>query len=292
MTALPQMYRSFLQEYRKAIRTQLAFHLGFGALFAAELLALLLFFPTLSHSAFFAFAVGALFLTCFTYFVLLFYFQANKPAQYRALRSQLTQEGQPHLSTAHSLLELASYLDSEEAPISGILAPVTNRLIERDLLRMKLLLAEQAVEEHLEQVRETPLDLEVHMSLGNAYVLLAKWLKERSAKASQEATRLAMQEYLILNQVAPHDPWVQEQLADGYRELGERHEELRQMERLRELKPQDPNLMLRLGRLSFELGHVAQGLKLYDELRTREPAHADVLMSCYGRAKRAYSEEI
>ena len=81
MTALPQMYRSFLQEYRKAIRTQLIFHLGFGALFALELLTLLLFFPTLSHSALFAFSIGALFLTCFTYFVLLFYFQANKPAQ-------------------------------------------------------------------------------------------------------------------------------------------------------------------------------------------------------------------
>lgn len=292
MTALPQTYRHFIQQFRFTLRSQLAFHLGFGTLLTAELLALLLFYPTLSHSALFAFAIGGLFLTCFTYFVLLFYFQSNKPTQFRALKDLLAQEGQPPLSHAHTLLELASYLDSEEAPLTGFLAPLSNRLMERDLLRMKLLLVEEVIDLHLQQVRETPLDLEVHMSLGNAYVLLAKWLKERSLKASQEITRLALQEYLILNQIAPHDPWVQEQLADGYRELGERHEEMRQMQRLRELKPQDPNLMLRLGRLSFELGQVAEGLKLYDELRSREPAHANALMSCYGKAKRAYSEEL
>src|SRR5579872_1368475 len=65
---LPQYYRSILREFRKVTHSFVSFNLLFSALFVSELILFFLFLPFLSRSAVLAFALGGLFLTCFSYF--------------------------------------------------------------------------------------------------------------------------------------------------------------------------------------------------------------------------------
>src|SRR5258708_933347 len=88
---LPQYYRAILREFRRVTHSFVSFNLLFLLLFASELFLFFFFLPFLSQSAVFAFALGGLFLTCFSYFVLLFYFQAKKPEQLVHLRDQFLQ---------------------------------------------------------------------------------------------------------------------------------------------------------------------------------------------------------
>src|SRR5690606_15096304 len=100
-----------------------SFHLLFTALFTSALLLFFIFFPFLSRSSILAFALGGIFLTCFLYVVLLFYFQAKKPDQFLQLRDQFIQscrqilpshDVQSHLSLAEALSSLATYLHDFE----------------------------------------------------------------------------------------------------------------------------------------------------------------------------------
>jgi tetratricopeptide (TPR) repeat protein len=258
----------------------------------------------LSKSAVFAFALGALFLTCFSYFVLLFYYQAKKPEQLVQLKSQLIQscrqaislpvgEVQHHLSLAEALSKLSSYLHDFEwnfynvpqflKPFSKTISRFSAYCYGEDVYTMKLLLLQAAVEEHLKQIRVTPTDLEVHASLANTYVALSKIYRGAQLEEKYRATaRLAIEEFSILSNYAPNDPWVHEQLAVGYRDLGMPEEEMREMETLLKLRAQDKEILYLLGSLYFRQGMNAKGLQVYEELKRANFKKAEDLIGSYG----------
>lgn len=301
---LPQYYRAILRNFRRVTHSFVTFNVLFLTLFGGELFFFFSFLPFLSKSTVFAFALGGLFLTCFSYFVLLFYFQAKKPEQLNDLRDQFLQscrqllpippgEAQHHLSLADALSKLAVYLHDFEwnfYKIPKILSPFS-RLISRfsaycygaDVLKMKLLLLQAAVDEHLKQVRATPTDLEVHASLANTYVALSKVYQGALLEENHRTTaRLAMEEFSILSQYAPNDPWVHEQLAVGYRDLGMPKEEMDEVETLLKLRAGDKEILYRLGSLYFKQGMNAKGLQIYEELKRANFKKAEDLISSYG----------
>ncbi|OGN65306.1 MAG: hypothetical protein A3E80_03795, partial [Chlamydiae bacterium RIFCSPHIGHO2_12_FULL_49_9] len=192
---LPQYYRAILYQFRKVTRSFVTFNLLFSLVFSTELVLFFLFLPFLSKSAILAFALGGLFLTCFSYFVLLFYYQAKKPEQLVHLREQFIQScrqvlplppgsAQHHLSLAEALSKLSNYLQDFEwnfYKIPKLLRPLASPISRfsaychwEDVFKMKLLLLQSAVEEHINQIKSTPTDLEVHASLANTYVALSK----------------------------------------------------------------------------------------------------------------------
>lgn len=320
---LPQYYRSILKEFRKITHSFVSFNVLFSALFAAELSLFFFFLPFLSKSAVFAFALGALFLTCFSYFVLLFYYQAKKPEQLILLKDKFVQscrqilplppgEAQHHLSLAEALSKLSTYLQDFEwnfyktpkalHSFSRFIARFSAYCYWEDVFKMKLLLLHAAVEEHLKQIRSTPTDLEVHASLANTYVALSKvytapshsegthprarryWKNKALFEDKfRSAARLAIEEFRILSQYAPNDPWVHEQLAVGYRDLGMPEEEVREVETLLKLRPHDKEILFRLGMIYFEQGQNAKGLQVYEELKQANFKKAEDLISVYGK---------
>jgi tetratricopeptide (TPR) repeat protein len=144
---------------------------------------------------------------------------------------------------------------------------------------MKLLLLESAISEHLQQIRATPTDLEVHASLASTYVALSKILKDEKYKTT---ARLAIEEFRILSHYAPNDPWVHEQLAVGYRDLGMPEEEMREVETLLKLRASDKEILYRLGTLYFKQNMNAKGLQVYEELKRANFKKAEDLINSYG----------
>src|SRR3990167_11215598 len=103
-------------------------------------------------------------------------------------------------------------------------------------------------------------------------------LEERS----QVYSRLAMEKFKILSQYAPNDPWVHEQLAAGFKDLNLPEEEVKEMEHILQLRPQDRDILFRLGKLYFQQGLNAKGLKVYEELQKAHYTRAGDLISSYG----------
>lgn len=301
---LPQYYRAILREFRRVTHGFVSFNLLYLVLFSGELFLFFFFLPFLSKSAIFAFALAGLFLTCFSYFVLLFYFQAKKPEQLIQLRDQFLQscrqvlslppgEAQHHLSLADALSKLATYLNDFEwnfyqipkflHPFSKLISRFSAYCYGEDVFKMKLLLLQAAVTEHLKQIRTTPTDLEVHASLANTYVALSKIYKRSVEEEKYRvAARMAIEEFTILGQYAPNDPWVHEQLAVGYRDLGMPEEEMREVETLLKLRSRDKEILYRLGTLYFKQGMNAKGLQIYEELKRGNFKKAEDLMTAYG----------
>jgi tetratricopeptide (TPR) repeat protein len=98
----------------------------------------------------------------------------------------------------------------------------------------------------------------------------------------KEAARLAIEEFRILSHYAPNDPWVHEQLAVGFHDLGMPDEEVKEVETLLKLRPQDKEILFRLGMLYFKQNQNAKGLQVYEELKKANFKKAENLISAYG----------
>jgi tetratricopeptide (TPR) repeat protein len=320
--ALPSYYRSVLKKFRTISRSFVHFNLLFVALFTVEVSLFLAFVPWLQSASLLALSLSLLFLTCFSYCVLLFYFQARKPEQLTSLKEEFIAScrallstpvgiAQHHLSMAETLCRLATYLHEFEWELYKVpsflqwISPWVSRFSAywywEDVFEMKQLLLLSAIDEHIKQIRITPTDLEVHASLANTYVIISKLYRKpilqenhpkshklKSLQASFEDralsySRLAMEEFKILSQYATDDPWVHEQMAMGYKDLGLIEEEIQEMEILRKLKPQDKEILFRLGSLYFARGLNAKGLLIYEELKETNFKKAEDLISSYGR---------
>jgi tetratricopeptide (TPR) repeat protein len=151
------------------------------------------------------------------------------------------------------------------------------------------------VEEHLQLVRREPTSLEVHTALANSYVMLSSLyaIQDEDRHATPEileelrgkfriAAERAIEEFKILNDYAPNDPWIHTQLAYSYHDLQMPESEIREYEIILKLRPDDRDTLFRLGRLSFQLGMNAKGLKVYEGLQRYGDKRADDLISYYG----------
>lgn len=268
-----------------------------------------------------AFTLAGLFLSIFSYFILLFYFQAKKPEQMKqVLETFLLScretlpipegEMEHHLSIAHALLKLFHYLQGFEKTLYPLKLPGLPSRLEsfskfyhlEDVFQFKQLLIEAAIEEHYAQIRISPTDLEVHASLANTYITLSKHLLQTKRQLEiapfykfrfrkillpletefRKASERAVEEYKILHHYVPEDPWVHMQLAKSYETLDMKQEEMQEYETLQRLLPKDTQILKRLGILYFQQGLNAKGLIAYEELKKKAPSAAEALLSYYG----------
>lgn len=172
----------------------------------------------------------------------------------------------------------------------------------KEMHEMKEFLLEYAVEEQIKAIKCKPTNLEFHAALAHSYVMLSslyanpakydgydpekyipheKITDEMQAKFRKIASK-AIEEFKILNEYAPEDPWVHIQLAYSYHDLQMPEEEIKEYEIVMKLLPDDKETFFKLGMLYFQQGKNANGLRIYEELKKNHHHQADNLIKFYG----------
>lgn len=320
---LPMLYRM--------IKWHVVFHLSFFLIGFVEVFLILFFMSDLLKLSLLAISLSALFFTFFSYFILRLYLAEKKPEQFASAIgefSTLCQElirfqkqiPEHRFALATAFSKFASVLHGNEIniwrvpPWLELLRPSIERFSRwwhwHDIHYMKENLLLKAVDEHLEIVKMEPTDLEVHAALANAYVTLSgvyinphreqgfevgkipseEYRKELMDRFRFTAER-AIEEFKILNDYAPDDPWVHVQLAYSYRDLGMPEEEIGEYEIVLSLCPDDFDTLYRLGVLYFEQGYNAKGLEVYESLKKNHFKKAEQLISHYSDRHRALTLE-
>lgn len=224
------------------------------------------------------------------------------------------QEGnfEHHLTLAHSACRLTNLIQDLEYTFYippdwlNALQPTLEKFScwwhfkDVHLFRQHLLQA--AVQEHLALIKIEPTNLQLHASLANTYVMLSglyadpnkgdpadeeHWIHPlRTSEETREkflnTASKAIEEFKILNDFAPNDPWVHAQLALSFRDLQMPEEEIKEYEILLKLKPKDSDTLFKLGELYFKIGQNSQGLRVYQELKAISLLRASTLIKSYG----------
>lgn len=228
-----------------------------------------------------------------------------------ALQSDL-EEGERHIMIAVACCKLAAELHAKEYRIYNcpgwcvFLGSSFEKMncwwFWEDVHFMKELLLQKCVNEHIQLVRMQPTDLEAHAGLANAYVMLSglyvdpktidgldddRWIPQNKYNESfqqkfRSIAERAIEEFKILSDYAPHDPWVHAQLAYSYRDLQMPKEEIKEYETILHLCPDDKETLFKLGKLYFQQGLNAKGLQIYEAIKKSHYKKAESLISFYG----------
>lgn len=318
--AKPKLRTPILTRFIRMTRFDLIVNLLFVSLIAVECLLLVLFFTFLMTSALLAVDVGMIFATGFSFFIWRLHQQAQKPEKMLDICQAFEEEFERnaeyppetleyHIALANGYARMAGALHGKEYryyPLPGRLQFFKSKISKLsawchwyDVHKMKELLLHRSVEEYIEMIKTEPTNLEFHAALANAYVMLSG-LYHPPAHArdglfglSQEMVSLlqdkfkqvsekAIEEFKILNEYSPNDPWVHQQLAYSYHDLQMPQQEINEYENLLDLLPEDDEILYKLGTLYFKQGENAKGLSIYETLRDRDPSKADALVQHYG----------
>ncbi len=304
------LQKTVLDQFRQITRAYALFHITFFLIGFVELFLFLFFFSFFAKSSMLAFSLAAIFLTGFSYFVLLFYFQAKKPEQFHLLLQNYMQGSKAaHEDILQSLSQLVSLLQGQEHHYYPLpesfktLAPLMEKFSIwthwKDVHQMKELLLSSAIRESRELIKALPTDVNAHRALGIAYIALSRiymdprretpdvlWVSpEYQSKEMEEkfqtAAQRAVSELKIIEEYAPNDTWVHAQLAVLYRDLKLPVLEIQEYETLAKMTNNDKEILFRLGLLYFEHGLNTKGLRIYEILKKSAHPQADALISFY-----------
>ncbi len=305
---LDSAFKEGYESFKSCVRFYGIFHVSFISFLCLQLISFLLFFSYFSQSLTAACGLALFFLTLFSYFVLLFFFQAKKPQQLLTIRTRFCQTCQAMLAfdredpeslltISRALEEFAFFLEKQEplfySPIIDVkaLVPLVLKfkiwLHWKNFHQIKELLFLQSIEILVSLVKRSPTDLGIHAALAESYTKLSKlyihpqkiepeailpWISPEYLSSSMNEQFLlysnkALEEFKILEDLAPKDPWVLAHLAEIYRLQEKAEEEIRHCEELLRLTPDNIELVFQLGVLYFREGSSAKGLKMYELLQ-------------------------
>jgi tetratricopeptide (TPR) repeat protein len=315
------------RKFDRLMQRHAAFNILFLFVCSIEIILLAAFFTFFAQSLILALILAVVFFTFFAYFTLRLYFQTMKPEQLKEMRDRYItackglinyQEGtsEHHLALASACCKLANRLHGREylfyRPPSwlDILSPYMEKfscwLHWQDVHLMKELLLQSSVNEHIKLIKCSPISLEAHAALANAYVMLSglyidprqmegydddRWIppdkyNEVFDSKFRAIAERAIEEFKILSEYAPDDPWVHSQLAYSYHDLQMPLEEIREYETIKKLVPDDKDNLYKLGILYFQQGLNAKGLRVYEELKKAHYKKAESLIKFYGASNR------
>jgi tetratricopeptide (TPR) repeat protein len=285
-------------------------------LIIAQFVCLALFLPFLLKSALMALALALFFLTIFAYFVIREYLLSKKRERIELLKLQFVEAvsgmGRGERTLSGACTALAEALHGREysyfkapfflARMGSHFEKMGCRLHWEDVFRMQEALLLEASAEKIRKVKREPTSLEAHAELAKAYITLSglyvdpkkvreesdkRWIPpQRSSEAMdkkfRETSRKAIEEFKIIKEYAPTDPWVHEQLAASYRDMRMPAEEIEEYENLLNLRPQHVDTLRKLAELYFAQGQNGKGLKIYEQLRRLDSSQAEAVIAHYG----------
>ncbi len=308
-------------KFRQMLNSYTLFHASFFLLALVELSIFSISIMNYTESIAFIITLASIVLTIFSYLILNYYFQGKKVEQFRELRANFLQsckkhivpsltEEEIHLAIAKNSFQLAATLGQNR--IYALSLPpfeffkeflLKSRFVFhfKDVLIMQELLIQLSLDEYIAVLRSEPTDLAIHTSLANVYMTLSKIYQRSPELASyisdtifkklelpekiEIATKSAIEELKILDDLAPNDPWTHAQLASCFHGLERWDDELSEYEILANLRAKDKEIILRLGILYFKLGKTAKGLLSYESLRKIDAKYADHLLTHYHSLK-------
>lgn len=316
-----KIIQPILPKFDRIIKSFVLFNMIFAIIGFIEVTFLLFFFTFLTASSLLAFGFALIFLTFFGYFIFRIYFQATKPVKLQEIKNRFVgsckallnyQEGTPehHMALANACSRLSEILAGREClyyrPPKWL--EITAQQIEffsqwwhwQDVHKMRELLLLTSIEEHIQLVRCEPTSLEIHAALANAYVMLStlyaaplkrkgtgEWIRSDKDDQYMEnkfriTSEKAIEEFKIISDYAPNDPWVHLQLAYSYHDLHMPLEEINAYETILRINPEDREVLFKLGSLYFQQGMNAKGLRIYEELKHYNYKKAETLIKLYG----------
>lgn len=302
--------------FQKISKKYFLFNLAFALLVACEIVLIGFFFSPLVDTYFLGIAVALLFFTLLLYFILRLYYHEQKPEEFTELRDEFLStckdyvpfeksSAEYHLALASLCCRMNERIEQSELSFYKVpekfhfLAPVIEKASLRfhmaDIHKMQELFLCSSINEHIKLIKQEPTSLDAHAATANAYVMLSalyshpKTVKNISSnKRLQElkrkhrlATQSALEEFKILSEYAPLDPWVHEQLAFSFHNLQMPKEEIAEYETILTLKPNDLKALFTLGQLYFNHGEQAKGLKVYEKLKQHDVQQAQQLIQNY-----------
>lgn len=309
-----------LQQFDALVKKRVRFNLIFAALGAIQSILLIFFFPFLFQSALFAVTLAGLVLTIFAYFIMRQYFDTVSYEKMEGLADKFLKgcetfnsgSGFDHSNIAQACAKLADKLHNREYRYYSLpnflktFSPLAEKLScwlhWQDIHQMKEILLLKAIHEHIQWVKKSPTSLEAHAALANSYVMLSglyedprnvegfdeeRWVPEEAYSKNQsekfkKASERAIEEFKIMSGFAPHDPWVHTQLALSYKDLKRPADVIKAYETVRALRPNDTDVLYKLGILYFEQGENALGLKIYEEIKKSDMHRSEKLIEHYG----------
>lgn len=298
----------FLYRFDRLTQGSVLFNLIFLLLLVTEVVTISYFFTFLIKSSYVAFGLASVFLTLFGYFILRLYFQTSKIEKLKHIEVQYThsfkkfisyQEGiaEHHMALANACSRFSETLSGRQGAYYrpprwlGMAAPQLELFSEwchaEDLYKMRELLLLASLEEHIKLVRCEPTSLEIHAALANAYVMLSSLYSKRKNdlvydEKFRETSEKAIEEFKIICDYAPNEPWVHLQLAYSYHDLNMPLEEIDAYETILRINPDDKEVLFKLGTLYFQQGMNAKGLRVYEELKRYNFKKAETLIKFYG----------
>jgi tetratricopeptide (TPR) repeat protein len=304
-----------LKEFQLLTRRYALFHAFFLSTFVLELLTLLIFMPFQAKTMPFAALVALTCLTVFTYFVLRFYFQTRKPQQFIVLRNRFLLavfgKGRSTWSVEelHPIYELLQKLQGQESQYYSLpsLFQMIVPLVEKfsiwchweDVQWMKETLHLHALQKLFDWIKLHPTDVELHRTVAASYMTLYQIYQMPAAPTAfdsftqrqyaspemqekfEKAAHSALEELKVVLSYTSNDPWTLRHMAQVYHDLELKQDEKKTYEKLLSLSPQDGETHYQLGKLYFELGHMAEGLRLYQALREQKNPRAQELITHY-----------
>lgn len=310
----------FIRAFDRKIISYVRLNVLFVFTILIELVLFVVFIPIFIKSALLAFMVALFFLTIFSFFIFRQYLDSQKLSYFETLLGDfivLLNETDPkacrQIEIARDCTRIAHRLYQKEykyySPphICSFAAPFCERISAwlhwEDVHLMRELLLQKAVDEQIQLVRFEPTNPDAHALLANAYVMLSglyvdpcsleykeneRWIPtgkygEKMCGLFEESAKKAVEEFKILKEYAPNDPWIYLQLAYSYRDLQMHEEEKEAYKSILQLRPQDHETRFNLGLLYFKQGENARGLKVFEELKKANYNKADELLCIYGQ---------
>lgn len=299
----------FIRTFDRKIVLFVRLNILFIVAILLELALLVLFIPFFVKSALLAFIVALFLLTVFSYLILRQYLESQKLSYFETMMEGLPETlplEMARLCTkiAHKLYqrEYKYYLPPKLSSLFTLFfEKVSARIHWHDVHLMRELLLQRAVDEHLKLVKHEPTNPDAHALLANAYVMLSglyidprtleykdteRWIPaekygKKMHEQFQKTAKKAVEEFTILKEYAPNDPWIYMQLAYSYRDLSMPEEEKEAYHSILKLRPDDHEARYKLGTLYFKRGENARGLKVFEELKKAGYSKADELLILY-----------
>jgi Tetratricopeptide repeat len=301
--------------FQNITKRHLLFHLAFAVIASVAIVLFVLFFSFLANSFLLALTIACFFFVCVMYFVLRLYFQEQKPKAFMALRDEYLaackqkeqHENAPievYRATARAAERAYAALGNKELSLYKIfskfdfLKSASLRLSKtfhwRDVHTLREYFLLSSIEAYTTVIKSEPTSYDAHAALACAYINLAnhytgaltstqsRALSLEFKQKFRQSSKLAIEEFNILKEYAPNDPWVHMQLASSYRELKMPEKEIEEYETCVRLCPTDTDKLFLLGTLYFKQGLNAKGLKVYEKLKSLGPKQAETLISYYG----------